>query len=101
MQHLDFDQVEQNLLGTSSACTIQDLDAELSAMAEENSIVHGLPKRSRNDTADDHFKSVDTDDRTTTINKSNSNEQLHTPSYFKKLDQLSNEKQNASKLTNQ
>ena len=99
MQHLDFDQVEHNLLGASSACTIQDLDAELSAMAEDNSIVHSLAKPSRNDTADDQFKSVDTDDRTTTINKSNSNEQLHTPSYFKKLDQISNEKNNMSKLT--
>ena len=98
MQHLDFDQVEQNLLGTSSACTIQDLDAELSAMHEENSISHAMAKKSRNDITDDHFKSVDTDDRTTTINKSNSNEHLHTPSYLKKLDQMSNEKYNASKL---
>jgi hypothetical protein len=87
MQHLDFDQVEQNLLGTSNASTIQDLDAELSAMHEENSIIHhGKAKMSRNDITEDYLKSVDTDDRTTTINKSNSNEQLHTPNYLRKLD---------------
>ena len=52
-------------------------------------------------TAGDPFRSVDTD-RTTTINKSNSNEYLKTPNVNKKLELLSgiHDKKNQSKMTN-